>query len=189
MISTDIDIDVADREYVIELLKAIPARGTDGKKHLTGMYLNPIPYSQIDGIANIPYKEAATLGYFKIDVLNVSFYDKIRSNQDIYRLIEKEPMWVLLEHKDFVEQLLHVNQHYDLVSRLKPRTVEQLAAVLAIIRPGKRHLEFSNWDTIMNEVWVDPKNGSYFYKKSHAISYALLVVAQMNYICEEITSS
>jgi len=66
------------------------------------------------------------------------------------------------------------------VSKLEPRTIEQLAAVLAIIRPAKRHLMHKQWVDIMKEVWVRPTDGSYFFKKSHAVAYAQAIVVQMN---------
>ena len=94
-------------------------------------------------------------------------------------------MWELLDHKDFVEQLFHIHDHYQIVSKLKPRNVEQLAAVLAIIRPSKRYLLNESWDTINKEVWIAPIDNSYYFKKSHAIAYAIAVVVQMNLIVEE----
>ena len=39
-----------------------------------------------------------------------------------------------------------------------------------------------NWDNIMKEVWQKPKDGSYFFKKSHAVAYAQAIVVQMNLI-------
>ena len=73
---------------------------------------------------------------------------------------------------------------YDLKKKLKPKNIPQLAAVLAIIRPAKRHLQDSDWNTIMDQVWVKPEEG-YFFKKAHAHSYAVAVVVHMNLICEE----
>ena len=32
----------------------------------------------------------------------------------------------------------------------------------------------------LKEVWKKPKDGSYFFKKSHAIAYAHAIVVQMN---------
>jgi DNA polymerase III alpha subunit len=69
---------------------------------------------------------------------------------------------------------------------MKPTTVEQLAAVLAMIRPAKRYLIGKEWTTVMNEVWTKPKDGSYYFKKSHAIAYAVAVVVHMNLICEQL---
>jgi DNA polymerase III alpha subunit len=71
---------------------------------------------------------------------------------------------------------------------MKPKNIEQLAAVLAIIRPAKRYLIGKDWTTVMNEVWVKPTNDDYYFKKSHAHSYAALVVVHMNLLCENFTS-
>jgi hypothetical protein len=65
--------------------------------------------------------------------------------------------------------------------------VEQLGAVLAMIRPAKRYLIGKDWTTIMNEVWIKPENGEYYFKKAHSISYAMAVVVHMNLLCEKIS--
>ena len=101
--------------------------------------------------------------------------------------MEKEPLWELLEQDDFTNLLFHVNGHGQILRKLKPTTVEQLAAVLAIIRPAKRHLIDQTWQDIMTEVWKKPKTDEYFFKKSHATAYAVAVVVQMNLICEQIS--
>jgi len=66
------------------------------------------------------------------------------------------------------------------VQKLQPKSIEQLAAVLAIIRPAKRQLMYKDWNEIMKQVWVKPTDGSYFFKKSHAVAYAQAIVVQMN---------
>ena len=66
--------------------------------------------------------------------------------------------------------------------KLKPKNIKQLAAVLAIIRPAKRGLMYKNWIDILKEVWIKPKDNSYFFKKSHAVAYAHAIVVQMNLI-------
>ena len=38
----------------------------------------------------------------------------------------------------------------------------------------------------MSEVWIKPSTNDYYFKKSHAISYAMAVVVHMNLICESI---
>jgi DNA polymerase III alpha subunit len=70
---------------------------------------------------------------------------------------------------------------------MKPRTIEQLAAVLAMIRPAKRYLIGKDWNTVLNEVWKKPESEEYFFKKSHATAYAVAVVVQMNLICEQVS--
>jgi DNA polymerase III alpha subunit len=70
---------------------------------------------------------------------------------------------------------------------MKPRNVEQLAAVLAMIRPAKRYLIGKPWNEVLKEVWTKPENEEYYFKKSHATAYAVAVVVQMNVICESIS--
>ena len=92
----------------------------------------------------------------------------------------EEPYWDILKDPKIVEKLFHLNGHFDIVKKLEPKNIEQLAAVLAIIRPAKRNLMYKDWIDILKEVWIKPKDGSYFFKKSHAIAYAHAIVVQMN---------
>jgi hypothetical protein len=187
----DIDIDFADRTLALEKLQHVAAaiKGDDGtfKKHNTGIYCTSIPYNPITGLCSIDYKEAEDRGYFKIDFLNVSVYDKVRNKAHLDQLMNQEPLWDLLEQDEFSDLLFHVNGHGAILRQMKPRTVEQLAAVLAIIRPAKRYLIGKDWDTVLSEVWLKPDNDEYYFKKAHAIGYALLVVVHMNLICESVS--
>ena len=180
---TDIDIDVKDRDVLLEKLKHIPAsiiNKGEVKKHNTGVYFTDIPVHPFTNTANIDYKQAEDRGYFKLDILNVGVYEKVKDEKHLQQLINQEPDWSLLEHKEIVEQLFHIHNHYDIVSKLKPKSVEQLAAVLAVIRPAKRSLLNATWPEIESNVWVKPNDDSYYFKKSHAIGYALAICVQMN---------
>jgi DNA polymerase III alpha subunit len=187
----DIDIDFSDRSKVLELIKHIPAAiktdNNEFKKHNTGVYCHDIPYNPLTGCASIDYKSAEQRGYFKIDFLNVSVYKGVRNAEHLEQLINTEPLWDLLEQKEFVDLLFHVNGHHDLLTAMKPKNLPQLAAVLAMIRPAKRHLIGKGWDEVMETIWVKPDTDDYYFKKSHAHSYALLVCVQMNLICESIS--
>ncbi|MBO02070.1 MAG: hypothetical protein CMG35_11550 [Candidatus Marinimicrobia bacterium] len=185
----DIDIDFADRSVILDQLKHRVAKLDTGKKHNTGIYANEIPHNPVDNLATLEHKEAEKRGYFKLDFLNVSIYKDIKNEEHLTQLIERKPLWELLEHDSFVDQVFHVNGHGDLLRQLKPTSVEQLAATLAIIRPAKRHLANEQWPTIMKEVWTKPSNGDYYFKKAHAISYAVAVVVHMNLICENLEKS
>ena len=114
-------------------------------------------------------------------------YKGIRDEDHLIELMNKDPLWDLLEQEDFVNLLFHVNGHSKILKVMTPRTVEELAAVLAVIRPAKRHLIGKSWDEVLRQVWVRPDNGEYFFKKSHATAYAAAVVVQMNLICEQIS--
>jgi len=187
----DIDIDFADRDHALKFIKHIPAaiKDTNGtfKKHNTGVYCTPIPYNPVNNLSNIDYKEAEERGYFKLDFLNVSIYKDVRDEEHLKTLMETEPLWDLLEQDDFVNLLFHVNGHGSILRQMKPTNVEQLAAILAMIRPAKRYLIGKDWTTVMTEVWTKPGNDEYFFKKAHAVAYAMAVVVQMNLICEGIS--
>lgn len=187
----DIDIDFADRALALSHFKHISAsiKEKDGtlKKHNTGVYCTSVPYDPITRLCTIDYKEAENRGYFKIDFLNVGIYKDVKNEEHLDQLMNQEPLWELLEQDDFTDLLFHVNGHGDILRTMKPTTLEQLAAVLAMIRPAKRYLIGKDWNTIMQEVWIKPKDDEYYFKKAHAIAYAQAVVVQMNLICENIS--
>lgn len=185
----DIDIDFLDREEALKHFKHVRARRVDDNKvvkHNTGVYMSEVPFDPENNLCSIPYDQAEEQGLFKIDFLNVNLYKGIRNEEHLLKLMEIEPLWELLEQDDFTNLLFHVNGHGQILRKLKPTTVEQLAAVLAIIRPAKRHLIDQTWQDIMTEVWKKPKTDEYFFKKSHATAYAIAIVVQMNLICEQI---
>lgn len=187
----DIDIDFADRETALRIIKHITASIKDTnytfKKHNTGIYCTDIPYNPVNNLANIDYKEAEDRGYFKIDFLNVSIYKDVRDEDHLKILMETEPLWDLLLQDDFSDLLFHVNGHGSILRQMKPTSILQLAAVLAIIRPAKRHLIGKDWTTVMETIWTKPEDGEYYFKKAHAVAYAMAVVVQMNLICESIS--
>ena len=185
----DIDIDFIDREEALKHFKHVRASRVDDNKlvkHNTGVYMHEVPLNAVENVCAIPYNEAEDVGLFKLDFLNVSLYKGIKNEQHLTQLMETEPLWDLLEQDDFTNLLFHVNGHGQILRKLKPTTIPQLAAVLAMIRPAKRHLIDQTWPDIMTEVWKKPEGDEYFFKKSHATAYAVAIVVQMNLICEQI---
>jgi DNA polymerase III alpha subunit len=186
----DIDIDFLDREKALTLFKhTVASRKEDAKlvKHNTGIYLHEVPVDPITGLCSVPYDEAEDNGYFKIDFLNVGIYKGVRDEEHLVHLMNQEPLWDLLVQDEFVNLLFHLNGHGDIIRKTLPTSVEQLSAVLAMIRPAKRYLIGKDWTTIMTEVWTKPETGDYYFKKSHATAYAVAIVVQMNLICEQIS--
>ena len=183
----DIDIDFADRSQALEIFKNVPAR-LKNRKHNTGVYFHRVPSNPFTNVCTVEHTQADDMGFFKLDLLNLSIYKDVKDDDHLKHLMEKEPVWELLEHKDFVDQLFHLSGHDRLLKQLKPTSVQQLAATLAIIRPAKRHLQDKGWQTIMDQVWVKPVNDNkaYYFKKAHALSYAMVVIVHMNLICEQL---
>jgi len=181
----DIDIDLADRQTVLDLIKHRTAALDTNTKHNTGVYVTEIPHNPVNNLSTIDYKTAEERGYFKLDFLNVSIYKDVRDEAHLEQLMNKEPLWELLLHDEFVDQLFHLNGHGQILRQTCPDSVEKLAAVLSMIRPAKRYLIGKDWTTIFQEVWTKPENGDYYFKKSHAFSYAVAVIVHMNLLCEQ----
>mgnify|MGYP000266758381 FL=1 len=189
-IDFDVDIDMENRDNLLSVLKHVTGsikRPGGMEKHNTGVYIQPIPHDPLTGLSNIDHKEAEDIGYFKLDVLNNGVYKGISTEGELDDLCAMEPMWNLFGHKEIVEQLFHINNHYDIVSKHMPTNIEQLAMILAMIRPGKRYLVGKSWEDIESQVWLKPENDSYFFKKSHAFSYAMAIIVQLNKIVTDLS--
>jgi hypothetical protein len=189
-LSFDVDIDFADREQILKVVKHTAAMQRDGnkeRKHNTGVYFHHVPTNPFTGLCTLDYKQAEDAAWFNIYLLYVGIYSYFTSNEQIDELLDKEPMWELLEHKDVIQQLFHIHNHSDTVIRMKPRSIEQLAMVLAVIRPGKKHLIGRSWSEIEQEVWTKTED-VYSFKKSHAIGYAAAIALQLNQLVYGIDS-
>ena len=138
---------------------------------------------KVTGFAAIPHEEAACLNYFKVDFLRIEPLDLVNSKQELRELINKDPDWDILEDEQNVVKLFHINKHYKLLRELNPRSVNDLADVLALVRPGKKHLiaEYKcNKTEVRTRLYT--KTDDYYLKKSHAVAYALTIVMQMHLI-------
>jgi DNA polymerase III alpha subunit len=184
----DVDIDTQSHFSPLDHFDVLLASMVkDGKliKHPAGAYFQNIPKDNISGLAAIPYKEAEKLGYFKIDFLHLNFLDNFKSKQEIQDLIILEPDWTILESQEQVEKLFQIHNHFDIVYQIKPKSVIALADTIALIRPGKRKLlnaYIKHPNDIRNMLYTKPDDGKYYFKKGHAVSYALTIVLQLHLI-------
>lgn len=180
----DIDIDLADRRQVLDLIQAVPARQENNgtvQAHNSGIYVTAIPRDPVLAGAAIDYREAEQRGYFKIDLLNVGVYQLVRDPQHYEAMLNREPPWTRLwQDPDWASTLIHVGGHTDLLARLRPDSIPRMAAVISVIRPGKAHLQHGTWPEIFETVWDGDHSRGFAFKKSHAISYARLVALHMN---------
>lgn len=181
-VNTDIDIDLPDRASIVKKLNHIPAsilKDHEVRKHNSGVYLQNIPINPLTDTATYDYREAEKLGYFKVDFLNNSVYTGIKSEEELNELM-KEPNWELLTRKDIVESLPHIHDYYKVVRAIEPKSVEDLAILIALLRPAKHYLLGEDWDKVKREIWQPPRDSEYYFKKSHSISYAMLIVVALN---------
>lgn len=185
--NSDIDIDFADRNKLLEHIDVTIAsiRKEDVvKKHNTGVHITAIPYDPVHDIAALDYNTAEERGYIKIDLLNVFVYKAVRDENHLINLMH-EPDWNRLNDRNFFEKLVHIGKHYDVMQSLPEpiNSIPRMAMFLALIRPGKKHLQGKAWKEISETIWEKNTDG-YSFKKSHSIGYAHLVVVHMNLLEE-----
>ena len=182
-VNADIDIDFANRDDILNIIKHIPARQENNevsKKHNSGVYVTDIPVDPIHNCASIDYQEAEQRGYFKIDFLNMHVYSLVKDNVHYEEMLRIEPPWERLHEKGFCEKVVHISNYHNLIVEREVNSIPRMAMFLALIRPGKKHLVHEPWDVVAKEVWTPLTNGEYFFKKAHSLSYAKLVALHMN---------
>lgn len=182
--SADIDIDFADRESILKLIDAIPARQMHQgqvRRHNSGVYVTDIPYDPVNQCAAIDYETAEQRGYFKIDFLNMTVYNLIQSPEHYAQMQAQEPPWNRLwADTEWAKQLAHVGNYTELLKTMRPDSIPRMAAFISIIRPGKAYLQNRPWAEVFESVWDGDDSRGYTFKKAHAVSYAALVALHMN---------
>jgi hypothetical protein len=189
-LGSDIDIDVANRDAALSLIKHIPAsqwRDEQLVKHNTGIYVTAVPCDNLKSVCSFDYETAEAAGYVKIDIINNGVYQLVRDPQHLTQLLAIPPCWQRLNNKQFFSQIVHIGNHWDLYRRLREPldSIPKMAMFLALIRPAKRHLANNTWSEMAKTIWVKPTDGTYGWKKSHGLSYAILVSLHMT-ICDQI---
>lgn len=181
----DIDIDLKPDFRPERIFKNVtPAsmvEGRDLKKHLVGVYFQDIPKDPFTKLAAIPYKEAEEFGFKKIDLLHLNLLTPFESKAEVLAAMNRKPNWALLEQREFVEKLFHLHKQFDVVSRVKPKSIMEIADVLALIRPNKKVLldkYLRNKEAVRPVLYtkIDPSD----LRKAHAVAYAHNVVIHMN---------
>ena len=182
--SADIDIDFADREHILKLIRHTPARQiTDGRprRHNSGVYVTDIPQDPINHCAAIDYETAEARSYFKLDFLNMSVYQLIKSPEHYETVLAATPPWSRLwQDPEWARQLVHVGNYGHLLETMRPDSIPRMAAFISIIRPGKAHLQNLPWTDVFDSVWDGDTSRGYTFKKAHALGYSALVALHMN---------
>ena len=182
--SADIDLDFADRESILKLIDSVPARQLHQgqvRRHNSGVYVTDIPYDPVNQCAAIDYETAEQRGYFKIDFLNMTVYNLVKSPEHYEKMLSQEPPWERLwTDTEWAKQLAHIGNYTGLLDTMRPDSIPRMAAFISIIRPGKAHLQNKPWAEVFESVWDGDDSRGYTFKKAHAVSYAALVALHMN---------
>ena len=85
-----------------------------------------------------------------------------------------------ISKKNKEQVITDINNYFDLLQKWKPETIDELAMFLAVIRPNKSYLiNTYDFNKIKDIIWIKEENKGYFFKKSHAIAYAVLITLMM----------
>lgn len=185
---TDIDIDMpsmfnAASFFGSYVTKASMIKDEKLQSHPCGVYFQEIPKDPLTHISAIPYEAAEQLGYFKVDFLHLNVYNHFESKDEIKALLKTEPDWNLLNSPSIVSRLFQLSKHYDIIKKIQPRSIMEIADTLALIRPGKAYvlnLYLKDKEKGRKELYKLDQNGNYSFKKAHAISYAMVVILQLH---------
>lgn len=195
----DVDLDVKDRDKAVTALRnyvqASQVANGELRPHNTGLYFQQIPTDPVTGLSAFPYKHAEEIGYFKVDVIPNHVYDLVASEDELEELLAAPVDWNWFQDERFFKsedrryQLTHLAGYQHLCEMYPPTSVDDIACLIAIIRPGKKHLVGESWMKIKEEVWVKPEGDEYFFKKSHSIAFAVLVVLHAQLIARHLGSA
>lgn len=183
----DVDIDTQTNfdptKYFPAWLRASVIR--DGKltPHPCGVYPQSIAQDAVTKLAAVPHEAAEDLGFLKVDFLHLGAYNTFKSRSEIEELVQQEPDWTLLQVPSVQRKLFQLAKHGGLLDTIKPKSIEELADCMALIRPGKKEfvgLYTKHRAAAQTLLYApDPASG-YSFKKSHALAYAYVVVLQLH---------
>jgi hypothetical protein len=152
-------------------------------KHISGLYFQNIPVNPLNGCAAFPYDEAEDKGFYKIDLLSCpNPYDGIENMDELRLLLESPIDWDWFLYPKFVATLFHLNGIvYDdltmaeVVSWYRPQSIDDLAVLIAVKLPAKKHLIGEPFEIIKANIWTKETDKGAQFKKSHSVAYALVV--------------
>lgn len=186
----DIDIDIPPSVKLKEIfnnrivLASMVNKDTrELVKHQCGVFFHNMPTDPVTGFAAIPYDESSDYNYFKIDMLNNSALVNFPSKEWMDEYVDIEPDWNLLLKRENVEKLFHLKNWFHFVIQTKPKSVLEVADMVALIRPAKKQLldkYLRNREATRPELYT--RIDKFDMRKSHSLAYALIIVLQLHLI-------
>lgn len=183
----DIDVDLQTSfkpEKLFPWTRACLVKDEELRAHPCGVYPQNIARDAVSGLSAIPYKEAEEMGYLKIDFLHLGVYDYFKTREEIDALVDVEPNWNLLLIPSEQKKLFQLSNHGEILNAVKPKNIEELADVLALIRPGKKQLVklYNAQREATRRILYAKDEKGYSFKKSHSVAYAYVIVLQLHLI-------
>lgn len=188
----DIDFDLPsnfDAKNYFNIVRASIVNNGEIEPHPCGVYFENIPTS--DGLSAIPYKVADTMDYQKIDFLTLKMLDHIDFDT-LQQYRQTEPDWSQLQQEDILQHVMHLSTrdsegkllYLHILQTIKPRTMEEVADILALIRPGNSsYVEQYRINTnYVREQIYKQHDDRYTFKRSHALSYAQNIGIQIHFL-------
>jgi hypothetical protein len=115
-------------------------------------------------------------------------YENVRDEEHLLELLNREPPWDFFEFEEITDQLFHLKGYSHLLKKYKPQCIEDLAMILAIIRPSKAFLQQRSWDDIRKDVWVKHEGDeNYQFKRAHGVAYATAIIVNLNLLIEKMS--
>jgi DNA polymerase III alpha subunit len=183
----DVDIDLRtdfNPKEFFPWVRASTVQNEELRAHPCGYYPQAIAEDPVSQLSAVPYDKAEELGYLKIDFLHLGVYDNFKTRSEIEELLATEPDWGLLTIPSEQKKLFQLSKHGDILSEIKPKSIEEIADVLALIRPGKKQYVklYKTQREATRRILYSKGEDGYSFKKSHAIAYALVIVLQLHLI-------
>jgi len=185
----DIDIDIAPGVERSEYgTRAMIHENYRIKPHPCGVYLHPVATDPETGLCSICYWDDDVYQYRKVDLLvNTAYaiFDRPGANKELvlaayHRVVD----WDLFCTTKYLKRLPHVKGHIEFVQQIQPRSIHDLADLLALIRPGKVHLIDAylsgKKEHVRKNLYVRPPNNKMYFKKSHSYAYAAMIISVFN---------
>ena len=182
----DIDVEVMHREEVVKLFPtAVPASQIANNRlvrHISGLYFQDIPRNPLNGCAAFPKHEAEDFGFYSVDLLSCpNPYDGIETMDELRMLLEAPIDWDWFLDTKFVSTLFHFNGTVnddltmaEVVSWYQPHSIADLAVLIAVKLPAKKHLIGEDFEVVKDNIWIKEKDRGRQFKKSHSVAYALV---------------
>lgn len=187
----DIDIDVASNTNKEQFgVRALVVKNDQLVPHPCGYYIQDegVPVDPHTGLCAVDYQTMEEKEFHKIDLLSNRVYDVFSSKEEVLEKMNQEPDWDKFLDEQYVQKLPHIKDHFDVVKEVQPRSIDGLADVVSLIRPGKIHLfeaYLENPEKTRKNLYREPPNKKPYFKKSHAYAYAYMIVAYLNKLDEQ----